>query len=265
MDHENMLSWAGHHLQIVEKSCNAFFGTDPYIASSEIDHKRHLPDALEYSFTVRPRKPIRSPSEYLPFEIGDTLHALRVSLDYLAVRTVMKAIPSADESKVSFPIITNKRYLKWAQREKLRGAKGGLLDAFKACQPCLGPKGSKAKLHPLAILDALEQPHKHRRLLSAYGGVTDFLPVVITGREDAVSIVHITRHDGPLEKKAEIARYRIATDADGNPKALMQATVRYFICFDKTGPAEGAPVVRQLREIGEYIRNEVFPRFAKLV
>ena len=258
-----MLSWAERHLERVEDAAEDFMRQKPYITSCDANMERRLPDALEYTFCVWLRQPVVEAPKDVPFLIGDVLHAMRVSLDYLAVHVVTKAVSGTDESKVAFPIIRDPA--DWGSAKgKLPGVSGRLFDAFKSVQPCFGSYSARPEEDPIAILDRLEQPHKHRRMLSALPGVYEFIPSIVDGDPKDVLCLHVTLPTRPLGKKekAEIARYRIAAEGRPlEPKAYVQGKVRLFVCFDTEGPALGAPAITLLKKMRDRIRDDIFPQF----
>lgn len=267
LDHEQMLSWANRCLDRVELSASEFMGKKPYILSCDHDGKGSAPDTRYYSFRVRHRLPREEPSEFVANEIGDTLHALRVSLDYLAVHVVMKAIPGGDEGRIAFPIFTNAVEFDAQKSRRIPGIESAnlsLFNAFVAAQPYSGRYAHQPTHDPLAILDALEQPHKHRRMLAARPGPYDFTYYVAGGSADTIREVRLL--DMPAspfgdDEQTEIARFLIETDAAGNAKADVNGRVRYFVFFDEKGPAQRAPAIRLLKEIRDRISNEIFPLF----
>jgi hypothetical protein len=268
LDHERMLSWADGHLERAEAAAKRFMGHDPYITDCEPDMKRRTPDSLEYAFTVRRRKPVKRPSEHLVREIGEALHAMRSSLDYLAVHVVLRALPSTNERKVAFPIVRQSKYFGSVKEKCLPGVSGDLLRAFHAAQPCFGPYAKLPHLDPLAILDGLEQPHKHRRLLSATPGITDCSFRIVQGDARYATCLHITLPPNGVistNKKIEIARWRIETDAYGDPKAFVQNKSLFYVRFDESGPAFGLPAITTLKRIRDHIRDRVFPLFDTFV
>jgi hypothetical protein len=258
-EHVGMLFWADRHLERVQSSAEDFMRRDPFIASCEPDVKHRTKNTLEYAFTVRHRQPVTAPPEDVAFEIGDALHAMRVSLDYLAVHVVTKAIPSTDEGKVAFPIFTNPKKFGSLKDRRIPGVSGKLLTAFEAAQPYSGRYGARPETDPLSILDALEQPHKHRRLLSTLTGVYDFIPQVVSGDPRHAICLHITLPTVPLgrREKAEVARFRIGLGVDGQPKACVKGNTRFFVCFDRNGPALGAPAVSLLKAIRQRVAETI--------
>jgi hypothetical protein len=267
MDHEEMLSWGERHLDRVEASAEDFMRHDPYISSCDPDYERRTADTLEYGFHVWPRVPPEKAPEHVALQIGDALHAFRVALDYLAVHVVLKAVPTAKECLIAFPIICKADDFASAKAKRLNGVTGDLLDVFESTQPYFGLYRSRPENDPLAVLNRLEQPHKHRRMLSTLTGPYEFIPSIVKGDPRHVLCVHVTLPMRPLGEyeKIEIARYRIHTDADGNPKAYVQGKLRSFVCFDREGPARGAPAITLLKEIRNRIRDDVFPAFARFV
>lgn len=267
MDFEKMLSSADRHLELAEGSADEFMREYPYITNCQSEIKGDTPDTAECAFQVWNRHPIRDTPEQLILQIGDTLHALRVSLDYLAVHVVMKTLPSANEGKVAFPIFTDPSEFTGKQSRRIPGVSGDLLNAFKAVQPCFGTHRQRPEQHPLVILDGLEQPHKHRRLINATPAIHTFEWYVSSGNAADVTYLSGRLPTAPLGEyeKAEVARFRISTDADHKLKAKVEGKFTFFICFDRQGAGFGWPAISTLKQIREHIRQDVVPQFKNFI
>ena len=252
-----MLSWAERHLQRTEEAIHAYLRENPVLIFSQHDLERSTHEYIESYFAVRRRVPnVDLPDEVI-CELGDTLHALRSSLDYAAVGAVLAQCPTADEGVIAFPICDCLNNFKGARGYRLKNAPQPLADAIEKLQPYNGPNGVNA--HPLWLLDRLEQPHKHRRLLDADFGVHKFGMKVVEGLESDVTYLNVASPLGPVHTRRELGRVRIARDRSGNPKAQVQAPTTFYVLFENTGPAKGEPVLILLKRIRDYIRKDVFP------
>jgi hypothetical protein len=262
MDHEKMLSWADRQLRRVEASANRFMRKKPYITAFQPDLKTRTDESLEYDLIVWLRRPIEEPPEDAPFLVGEALHAMRVSLDYLAMRVVTKANPGVSERKVAFPIFTDADEFCAMKGRRIPGVTGELFDLFHSAQPYLRRHGGKPSDHPLAVLDALEQPHKHRSMLTALPGLYSMAFRIEGDPADSVCLWQ-KLPVGPFSKDehTKVARFRCAMASRTKLKAPVHGDLRFFVCFDKRGPAHGANVVSKLKEIRDHIRNDVFPAF----
>src|SRR5688572_1789991 len=131
-----MFRWAEGHLERTRDAEGAFMDTEPYTLIAD-DHDGFREKRVRVSV---------SPSILVPDDIvfwaGDTLHNLRVALDYLAFRIVRRQNPSVDEDKIAFPIYrkTPKDIRKpqefWGlARNTLPGVNADTLHAFEALQP----------------------------------------------------------------------------------------------------------------------------------
>lgn len=248
MDHRRILGWASGLLARLETSSRDFLGTGQvYNISHELDAK---PPEYVVSLREGPHEPF--PDEWV-FLIGDIVRNMRVALDYLACSIVLRADPSANESQIAFPICDTPT--KYASVEGLRVGKAP--PAAKAIIQHLQPyHGAHApSLEPLALLDAIENAHKHRRLLSAGVAVSQLGFRMLQGSQSDVDFRDNGLQSAPLVDGAELARYTLKR-AD----TRIQVYAQFHICFDPAGPGRGTVVVRTLRSIRDHILNDIFPQ-----
>jgi hypothetical protein len=200
-------------------------------------------------------KPLVEPEEW-PFLIGDALHDMRVAIEYLAFRVIMKKVPGADETKVAFPICS--KPTNYGSLEGMRigsNAPDDVKKAFKSLQPCF--RTNSPSTDPLFLLDALENEHKHRRLLDAgfqLGGISFG---VLHDPRGSLNIKIVQMNAGPFQNGDEVARYDLMSAPDPELQAEFRAPAH--IAFDKEGPARGAIVLQLLDGIRDHIRKVVFP------
>ena len=77
------LDWAEQHLVKIESVVTAFVNSHPYMATYAIEHKKKPTWRLHFTAT---------PDDRLPLIVGDVLHNVRASLDYL----VGALVPSSE-------------------------------------------------------------------------------------------------------------------------------------------------------------------------
>lgn len=247
MQHEQMLAWADRHLNGLEDSIARFITEkNPYPLVTEYDHVTG-----EYVIRLRVRPDAPQPHEWA-FRIGDTLHSLRVALDYLAFRIVTRNDPTANIDKVAFPICEKAANYPSVEGRCLQSAPVEVKQIIESLQPYHGRHGER--LEPLFVLDALENVHKHRHLLDAGPAITS-----VGGAGIGLAKLKISRcliPEGPLKDGTEVYRYVFV---DPNETEVdVQFRVQTHICFDKKGPARGQIVLTALKEIRDHIRNDIF-------
>ena len=189
--------------------------------------------------------------------IGDAVHNLRVSLDYLAWQLVKVTggTPTAGPGGTSFPI--------WEARSK---PKPGELP-YPQIKPCV-PESVREMLdqvqpyqreypanYDLAVLSNLDIKDKHHELLIAIFGV-----------ESAASFLRGAdlvggMNTGPYEDGTEVARFTYPTDGSENPLGVSFMTVVRFIepAAGALGTSIGAS--RVVRNSLGYVEDKVLPRF----
>jgi hypothetical protein len=259
-----MMDWAERHLQCAETASEDFFRKGPYIVSCEYDVERSTSELGEWVYQYWVRKPLVEFSDDIPLHLGDAIHAMRVSLDYIAFAAVANAAqsnptrPAFKERDIAFPIVRDPVWFDGTIGRCMPNVDRALVDTLRSFQPIIKWDGVTGP--PLVVLDALEQPHKHRRLLSASVGI-DYMGIAIRDG-DAADVTSLpTAHIfGALQEKAELARLQIRC-VDSKPKANVEAKATFAVLFDETGPAPRQRAIRYLRDMAKYIRGNVFPVF----
>lgn len=245
-----MLAWADGHLQRLKTSVEDFRLPEAY----DLVCKR---EDVTGDQVVRARVLRRTPDDWA-FMIGDALHNMRVPLDYLAFAIADQHAPAfaaAKPRQIAFPICED--VSDWPSFEgKLRQwASDQAILAFKGLQPYHGRHAPKRE--PLLVLDKLENPHKHRRLLAAGSAITRTRLRILDDPTGPVSIQLISGRSGPFEDGTEMLRFRIMGSAQ--PEAKMQFNVAFGVAFTEQGPASGAEVIETLERIRDHIRDDIFP------
>jgi hypothetical protein len=248
-----MWQWAVTRLSLFIESDNAFRRKRPFHLWGDTD-----PDTGEHRIHVAVAEAIKQSDEWV-FQIGDILHNLRTSLDYAAFAVARAKTPGIvmDERRardVFFPISESPK--SWQDKKKSVAAwAGDALDDLERLQPYHHP--FLKNYHPLLLLDQLNRPHKHRRLLSAAPNCTsiDF--------EDGPGF-EFTRNglEGRFEDGAVIARGHFRRGTDGK-RGRLNMWAEFEIAFHEDGPAPMYPARQLLGEIAAHIEREVFPALEK--
>jgi hypothetical protein len=186
--------------------------------------------------------------------IGDAIHNLRVSLDYLAWQLVIATGQNPPNKETFFPV------RKMSPKADQGGciypdiAPGVSMAVRKILDDVQPYKRSKSANHELAVLHNLDINDKHHELLVAIIGVKD--NIISWFGDDADPIAF---NDGPYNDGSEVYRFKYSgTGREFSPSA------RFTVRLNE--PAAGpwghmrgaADLVR--RSLG-YIEKEVLPRF----
>jgi hypothetical protein len=281
-----MLLWAEQRLRELKQDNESFVRRRPYALWSPDDAggRRVAPWGAKLPITVGQSDRVFelrlsvaefvTPIENLAPKVGDIIHNLRVSLDYLAFGIAARQNPEFvnDEKRarlVQFPICAKTD--DWPSlARKLRIDEWASTDAIKwikAAQPFRRPL--LANLDPLLLLHELDNPHKHRNLIAAAPNVTavDFAAEDPGNRFEVISL----GLEGPFRDGAVVARGKFTrTDPatfrpSAKPAARVMMHVAFDIAFDDSGPAARLSVFGLLDEMLQFIRDGVFPaldRFA---
>jgi hypothetical protein len=258
MDHARMFGWAETQLKSLDEHIGAFLATDPYDLVAEDDR-------VTGEKVIRAR-PVRLPDKDLVMLVGQVIHSFRVSLDYLAFEIGEKRFPDftkADPKRVSFPICHDFEKSWGGYSGKVRKWGGDdAVDLIESFQPHNGRKTPESEA--LRILDELEGPHKHRKLLAAGSAVV----------QNALRILHdprgsfkfnIVRMGGGAfdENGAEVLRIRFRARPD--PEAKMACDAIFGVAFAKEGPARGGEVIHTLEGIRDRLRDDIIPKVEGLL
>lgn len=201
------------------------------------------------------------PPEDWPFLIGDTLHNMRVALDYLAYHVVTKHSTTADKRKIAFPIFDNPDDFAETTRLTLRGIPSDVSDAFEGLQPYAGINRPGSEF--LLLLAEFENVHKHRHMLAAYPGLTSIVFNVLNDPDGTVSIHGVALPQGPLVDDTVVARMSFSEPVNREAKVDSRAT--FHVVFDKTVSGRGLNALKTLKDTRNHIRDVVFPAFRNFV
>lgn len=253
MDHIRILEWADRQLGILKGDIERFESAQAYPL---IGNREGTAGEYVLRFDKSHVQPI--PDDWV-FQIGDVIHNMRVSLDYLAF-SIVKPPPDDDIiRRVSFPIVRESKDWPGRAGHCLPGITDEIGRAFERLQPYHGLSGDRPE--PLFVLDALENVHKHRHLLTA-GLASTSMGYVGWGNPNFTH-VRWGVGAGPLDDRAEVVRLRLINPTETEPNRKFKATVK--VCFRKEGVARGLPVPDLLEYVRDHIRDVVFRDLKKFL
>jgi|ERR1039458_8216620 hypothetical protein len=233
-------------------------------------HYKELEGEFEKYFQTNPAKVVRqqegSPDQYvgkvepkgsiparLPLIIGDCLHNLRSSLDYLVWELVLAAknIPGKDSM---FPICsTDSSFKSQLGRGRLDGVHADAVTEIESLQPFqLGKDFDKAILW---VMDDFCNINKHRRVLLT----------MLRGASGTIEETRII--DGKLWLRTELPRVDRDTKIGPFPivnggQVQVNTQIIAFVAFDE-GAAQNMEVSLCLGGMLNYIKDDVVPRFER--
>jgi hypothetical protein len=245
-----MLAWADSHLDTLKASVQGFLANNPYELVT-----KHDKETGDQSVCVRVIRP--TPEDWV-FRIGDALHDMRVPLDYLAFAIAERHAPTfaaAKPRKILFPICDDIKDWPSFEGRIRQWASPAAIQALEGLQPYHGRNAPQPEL--LFLLDALENPHKHRRLLAAGSAVIKNSFSIVHDPTGSINIMIISIRGGPFEDGTEMMRYRLRRPP--HPKAKVNFDVAFGVAFAQQGPAAGAGVIKTLEDIRDHVRDVVFP------
>jgi hypothetical protein len=188
--------------------------------------------------------------------IGDAIHNIRVSLDYLAWQLVKATggIPCARTGGTAFPVL-KVRPVQNGRNGDLPQIPPGVPDEVRSILDEVQPyKRVKPAFHELAILNGLDNHDKHHELLMAVIG-NEAAGGFLGGAE----LVHF--HSGPYNDGDELARFTYPTL---NSENKLGVTFLFAVRFNE--PAAGAwgktlGASKVVRNSLRYVEDVVIPRF----
>ena len=230
---------AKKHIDEFDIAAKAFLDRKPYqiaveenVGEDRVDWPRTL------VFHVREEIP-----EDFSTIIGDAVHNLRSALD-LMLCALVRANGRSDKG-VQFPVARNADSLEEAI-EKANVARGGdiALKFVRDHKPYRGDGGNWAisAIHDLDILD------KHR-LIIAVSGASDLERAIVGKRWNSLSLTMPGYRWTGLDDGAEMLKIR----AEPGVEIGDEVHATFSIAFGHRQPAGGAPVVKALTDIADYI------------
>jgi len=193
------LDRAEEHRQAFDDLFEEFHASNPYSILSEYD-----PETGWHSLRWNVREEL--PLQRLGLLFGDMISNLRTTLDYLVWQLVL-AGGSRPGRRTGFPVVRKEKDWEVQSGAALRGVAPEWIAEIRERQPF--QRIDQPALHPLAILDHVNNLNKHR-----------FLPAAVLSVEQLGLLINVepvpgealeTRDflDRPITEGGELARFRV--------------------------------------------------------
>jgi hypothetical protein len=234
------LDRADEHRQAFDDLFDEFQASGPYSILSEYD--------LETGWhTLRWQVLHEPPLERLALLFGDMISNLRTTLDYLVWQLVL-AGGSRPGRRTGFPVVRKEKDWEVQSRAALQGVAPEWIAEIELRQPFQRPE--QPGLHPLAILDHVNNLNKHR-----------FLPVAVLSVEQLGLLINVepvageqleTRDflDKGITQGGELASFRAESGALLD--VVVNQAPRIRIAFDDGLDYQWYPI-----ELVEWVRETV--------
>lgn len=113
-DAARKLDRAREHIEALDAEINAFFDSKPFSFEKELN-----PEGTHQIYRV---KILAVPDQRLTLILGDAIHNLRATLDYLVGQCVLAETPNGDNNRSQFPILRNEAdWGKWRVKQMVKG------------------------------------------------------------------------------------------------------------------------------------------------
>ena len=209
---------ADEHRQAFDRVFDRFLETNPYTVSLKFDADSGW---HEFAWQVQGGPP---PSEELSLIFGDVLSNLRASFDYLVWQLVLAA-GNDPGRKNSFSVVKNRGDWPSAQGNALQGVDDTWAAEIESLQPY--HRTARPEIHPLAILDYVNNLNKHRFLPVTIFALHEWQPVINVERMATGEQLHFDTHfDQPIEDGAPLLRFRADSSVQLEVSVNEQPSVR---------------------------------------
>lgn len=242
---------AKQHLHELETAVQQFFNSQPYLLE-----RLQEPETGDLVYRVRVRAQPPAPWDAI---IGDVIHNLRASLDFLVCQLV-EANGTTPSTSTMFPIAKSAIEFEAQVKKRLKGVSTEAERLIRAVKPYQGGNDLLWQLHQLDIID------KHRLLIpvgSAYRNLildgSDMLRSLnLDWLRDLPPMPFALRpadRQYPLQDGAVV--YRVPQSArlsvDENPQVTIE------LAFGKGEPVEDEPLIDTLRKFVQAVQATFEP------
>ena len=220
---------AKSHIDDLQSELTAYFGTGPYAVRRDLDA-----NGKEEHLIIHSTKPI--PNKVFGI-VGDAIHNLRASLDYLAV-ALARANGATKIGDVYFPFGRDRKAFEASAKEKIKRLSPDAREMIYALQPYGGGNDFLFALHALDLSD------KHQTIVPVAG--------YLAGGHGFLSISHPAKMSRSVFGNLEKGIHWMTVPKGADVKYDLQ--VRTDIAFIEIQAIEGHPVtttVEQFRDLVE--------------
>ena len=193
------LDRAEEHRQEYDDLVEEFVASHPYSIYTEYDPKTGW-------HTVRWLALREPPVERLGLVFGDMVSNLRATLDYLVWQLVLVS-GKRPGRRTGFPVVRREKDWEVQSRTALRGVERRWVDEIEARQPY--HRTDRPSVHPLAILDHVNNLNKHRFLPAAVLSVQQLGLLINVEEARGEAIESQDFLDRPITPAGELARFRV--------------------------------------------------------
>jgi len=234
------LDRADEHRQAYDDLVEEFVASEPYTIFTEYEPETGWHTVRWYAL----REP---PLERFALVFGDMVSNLRTTLDYLVWQLVL-ATGKRPGRRTGFPVVRRAKDWEVQSRTALRGVERPWVDEIEARQPYHRP--DRPSIHPLAILDHVNNMNKHRFLPAAVLSV-QHLGLLINVEEARGEVIESQDFlDRPITPGGELARFRVPSRA--HLEVVLNQPPRCRVGFDDGLDYEWHPY-----ELVEWVRETV--------
>jgi len=231
---------AEEHREAFDDLVAEFAAGEPYTILTEYDPRTGW-HTLRWHVLREP------PLEELALVFGDLISNLRTSLDYLVWQLVLAA-GNRPGRRTGFPVVRRAKDWEVQSRAALQGVAPAWVAEVEARQPYHRPE--RPALHPLAILEHVNNINKHR-FLPVAALSAERLDVLIDLRPAAGEPIESRDFlDRPIAPGGEAARFRVASGV------MLDVTVnqapRFRVSFDDGLGYDWHPL-----ELVEWVRETI--------
>jgi hypothetical protein len=234
------LERAEEHREAYDELVEEFVGSEPYTIYSEYD-----PGTGWHSLRWQVLR--EAPLQRMALIFGDMISNLRATLDYLVWQLVL-ASGNRPGRRTAFPVVRRAKDWEVQSKTALRGVEQRWVDEIEARQPYHRPE--RPSVHPLAILDHVNNLNKHR-----------FLPVALLSVEELGLLINVRPAAGeaiesqdfldrPITPHGVAARFRVPSRV--HLDVVVNQAPRVRLSFDDGLGFDWHPI-----ELVEWVRETV--------
>jgi hypothetical protein len=190
-------------------------------------------------------------------EVGDFFHNLRSALDNLAWQLCICHRPKREPPRrTEFPIFRDCSLFESNGRARICGMSKAAQDVMRDLQPCYGPQ--KPESHPLFYVHEMNNADKHRVFHVTSGAIAAVSYGGDIFEQRGISEAVLIHSPYTFNHDEVVARLPPIPDC---AKLAQQLHPIFHVAFDKEGPGRGWPLAWGLKRWGNYVREQVIPKF----